>query len=102
MFEYKSEEINEFKDSFIFDDYWNSGEWKQPPVRIRHGDFVDIEHENYSGTMLGRYIGKGYGVVELSNYSTGIKYVIGKVVSRGLDRNPGLISDEKLFEFIID
>lgn len=52
--------------------------------------------------MLGRYIGKGMGVIELYNYVTGVSHHIGKVVSRGLDRNPRLISDEKLFEFIKD
>ena len=81
--------------------YWESGEWKQPTVKIKHGDLVDIKCENYP-IMLGRYIGKGMGVVELYDYSTGTSYHIGKVVSRGLDRNPLLISDEKLFEFIQD
>ena len=52
--------------------------------------------------MLVRYIGKGLGVVELYNNATGVSYHIGKVKTRGLDRNPRLISDEKLFEFIND
>lgn len=83
-------------------DYWFENEWIQPPVKIKHGDLVYIEAEGYITTLLGRYIGKGYGVVELYNYATGIKYVVGKVVSRGSDNNPRLISDEKLFEFIND
>lgn len=92
----------ELEEQILIDnDYWESGEWKQPPVEIKHGDLVDIECENYP-IMLGRYIGKGMGVVELHNYSTGVSYHIGKVVSRGLDRNPRLISDEKLLEFIKD
>lgn len=94
-------EKNENKWTLIDNDYWKSGEWKQPPVLIKHGDLVDIKCENYP-IMLGRYIGKGMGVVELYNYSTGTSYHIGKVVSRGSDRNPRLISDEKLFEFIKD
>lgn len=94
-------EKNENEWTLIDNDYWESGEWKQPPVPIKHGDLVDIKCENYP-IMLGRYIGKGMGVVELYNYSTGTSYHIGKVVSRGLDRNPRLISNEKLFEFIQD
>lgn len=83
------------------DCFWLSGKWKQPPVKIKHGDLVDVTHEDYPmGTMLGRYIGDGYGVVELYNYATGITYVRGKVTGRGYNRNPRLISDEKLFEFI--
>mgnify|MGYP001603978112 CR=1 FL=1 len=65
-----------------------------------HGDLVNIEYGNQ--TVLGRYIGKGLGVAEFWNYSTGISYHIGKVMNRGLDGNPRLISDEKLFEFIED
>jgi hypothetical protein len=91
---------NELSKELICDDFWVSGSWKQPPVKIKHGDLVDIKHEEYLGTMLGRYIGKGYGVVELYNYSDGLKYIVGKVVSRGLDNNPRLISNEKLLEFI--
>lgn len=79
--------------------YWVDDKWIQPPVRIKHGDLVDIKCENYP-IMLGRYIGKGYGVVELYNYSTGVEHVIGKVVSRGIDNNPRLVSDEILFDFI--
>jgi hypothetical protein len=94
-------ENEEKVNTLIDDDYWKSGEWKQPPVKIKHGDLVDVKCENYP-IMLGRYIGKGMGVVELYNYATGISYYIGKVISRGLDRNPRLISDEKLFEFIQD
>lgn len=94
-------ENNEKEHNLIDNDYWRSGEWKQPPVKIKHGDLVDVKCENYP-IMLGRYIGKGLGVVELYNYATGIHYHIGKVISRGLDRNPRLISDEKLFEFIED
>lgn len=92
---------NEKEDELINNSYWNSGEWKQPPVKIKHGDLVDVKCENYS-IMLGRYIGKGLGVVELHNYATGVSYHIGKVISRGLDRNPRLISDEKLLKFIED
>jgi len=94
-------ETNEKEHTLIDNDYWNSGEWKQPPVKIKHGDLVDVQCENFP-IMLGRYIGKGMGVVELYNYHTGIEYVIGKVTMRGLDRNPRLVSDEKLFEFIQD
>ena len=93
---------NKENENVLFDnDYWKSGEWVQPPVKIKHGDLVDVDCENYP-IMLGRYIGKGFGVVELYNYSTGISCHVGKVVSRGLDRNPRLVSDEKLFEFIQD
>lgn len=94
-------ENKEKEHTLVDDDYWSSGEWKQPPVKIKHGDLVDIKCENYP-IMLGRYIGKGLGVVELYNYHTGISYHIGKVKTRGLNRNPRLISDEKLFEFIED
>ena len=94
-------ENNEKEHTLIDNDYWSSGEWKQPPVKIKHGDLVDVKCENYP-IMLGRYIGKGLGVVELYNYATGVSYHIGNVVSRGLDRNPRLISDENLFEFIND
>jgi len=92
---------NKKENTLIDNDYWISGEWKQPPVKIKHGDLVDVKCENYP-IMLGRYIGKGMGVVELYNYASGISYHIGKVTSRGLDANPRLISDEKLFEFIQD
>lgn len=93
---------NKEKEHTLVDDYyWSSGEWKQPPAKIEHGDLVDVKCENHP-IMLGRYIGKGLGVVELYNYDTGISYHIGKVMTRGLDRNPRLISDEKLFEFIED
>jgi hypothetical protein len=85
----------------IDNDYWVSGEWKQPPVKIKHGDLVDVKVDNYP-IMLGRYIGKGLGVVELYNYHKGISYHIGKVTTRGLDKRPRLVSDEKLFEFIED
>ena len=101
--ELKNEENNiEEPQVLIRDCYWVEDEWKQPLVKIKHGDLVDIKHEGYLGIMLGRYIGKGYGVVELYNYATGIKYVVGKVESRGLNRNPILISDENLFDFIND
>jgi len=82
--------------------YWSRGKWKQPPVKIKHGDLVYITHKDYIVSMLGRYIGDGYGVVELYDYSTGIKHVVGKVEGRGMNKNPRLISDEKLFEFIND
>ena len=82
--------------------YWVDGEWIQPPVRIKHGDLVDVEVDGYLGTLLGRYIGKGYGVVELHDYSEGIKHIVGKVISRGLDHNPRLISDEELLNYIND
>lgn len=94
-------EAKENEQTLIDNDFWSSGEWKQPPVKIKHGDLVDVKVDNYP-MMLGRYIGKGYGVVELYNYHSGIEYVIGKVTTRGLNRNPRLISDEKLFEFIQD
>ena len=82
--------------------YWNEKQtkWKQPPVKIKHGDLVDIEYGTQ--TVLGKYIGKGLGVAEFYNYSTGIKHHIGKVISRGLDRNPRLISDVELFKYIED
>jgi hypothetical protein len=91
----------DFQSILIPDSYWVGNTWIQPPVKIEHGDLVDVGCDNYP-TMLGRYIGKGYGVVELYDYSSGIKHVIGKVLSRGLDRNPRLISDEKLLEFVED
>jgi hypothetical protein len=92
---------NEKEHTLIDNDYWVSNEWKQPHVEIKHGDLVNVQCDNYP-IMLGRYIGKGLGVVELYNYARGVSYHIGKVVSRGLDKNPRLISDEKLFEFIED
>ena len=46
---------------------WSSGEWVQPPVPIKHGDMVEVECDNYSSTLVGRYIGKGCGIV---NYTT--------------------------------
>ena len=94
-------ENNEKEHTLIDNNYWSSGEWKQPPVKIKHGDLVDVKVDNYP-IMLGRYIGKGLGVVELYNYHKGISYHIGKVTTRGLNQNPRLISDEKLFEFIED
>jgi hypothetical protein len=100
--EIKSESNSNNENVLKHDCYWVGDEWIQPPTRIKHGDLVNIEHEEYLPTMLGRYIGKGYGVVELYNYATGTKHVVGKVVSRGLDMNPRLISDKKLFEFIKD
>lgn len=103
--EIESLDIEQFtaipKYNLDYNDYWTNGEWIQPPTLIKHGDLVDIKADNYP-VMLGRYIGKGYGVVELYNYHTGVKYVIGKVMSRGLSSDPRLISDEKLFEFIKD
>lgn len=45
--------------SLIDNDFWISGEWKQPPVRIKHGYLVEVKCDDYLGTMLGRYIGKG-------------------------------------------
>ena len=96
------ETMCESKNTLVRDCFWCGDEWKQPPVRIKHGDLVDVKADGYLGTMLGRYIGKGYGVVELYNYATGVKHVVGKVESRGLDGNPRLISDEELFDFIKD
>ena len=92
------------KENILIDnDYWINGKWKQPPVKITHGDLVDVICEGYGCLpLLGRYIGKGYGVVELNNYITGTTHIIGKVIGRGLDRNPRLISDENLFAFIKD
>ena len=63
------------KQTLIDNDYWESGEWKQPPVKIKHGDLVDIRHEDYPVPLIGRYIGKGYGVVELYHYSKETKVV---------------------------
>lgn len=94
-------ETKENGQTLIDNDYWRSGQWKQPAVKIKHGDLVDVKCDNYP-IMLGRYIGKGMGVVELYNYANGTSYHIGKVVSRGFDGNPKLVSDEKLFEFIQD
>ncbi len=82
--------------------YWESGKWVQPPAIIQHGDLVNVKCDGILGEVLGRYIGKGYGVVKLEDYSSGVKYVIGKVQSRGLNKNPELVSDEKLLEFIKD
>ena len=79
---------------------WSSGEWIQPPVPIKHGDMVEVECDNYSSTLVGRYIGKGCGIVELYDYTKGTHYVIGHVVGRGLNKNPRLISDEKLLQYI--
>ena len=90
-----------------FSSCWNEDktEWKQPPVPIKHGDLVDVEI-NSKGILndiyLGRYIGKGMGVVKFHDYSSGSSYHIGKVISRGLDRNPRLVTDEELFNFIED
>lgn len=83
------------------DSYWNKDGtvWKQPPVRIKHGDLVDIEYKGMPFTVLGRYIGKGMGVAKISSGS-GIH--IGKVICRGLDLNPPLVSDEELFNHIND
>lgn len=83
------------------DNYWVNGEWIQPPVPIKHGELVEVKADNYP-PMLGRYIGKGYGIVELYNYATGTTYVKGKVITRGINRNPHLVSDEILLEFIED
>jgi hypothetical protein len=87
--------------------YWtdNDNVWIQPPVDIKHGDLVDVDGEGKYGfgqTFLGRYIGKGMGIVEFYNYATGITYHIGKVRSRGYNKNPRLISDENLLKFIKD
>ena len=93
------------KNKLIDNSYWNKKQtkWKQPPVKIKHGDLVDVDLKDFMGErFLGRYIGKGYGVVEFYNYATGVKHHIGKVVGRGLDRNPRLISDEELFNRIED
>jgi hypothetical protein len=96
--ESKTENINVLRR----DSYWNEDDtvWKQPPTKIKHGDLVDVEYGN--GTVFGRYIGKGMGVVEFYNYAVGVTHHIGKVRSRGLDRNPRLISDKDLFDYIDD
>ena len=93
------------KDKLIDNSYWNKKQtkWKQPSVKIKHGDLVDVDLKDFIGeSFLGRYAGKGYGVVEFHNYATGVKHHIGKVVGRGVDRNPRLISDEELFNRIED
>ena len=81
----------ETQNSLTLDCYWIDDKWIQPPVRIKHGDLVEITADGYFSTMTGRYIGKGYGIVELYDYSKGVTNVIGKVVSRGIDHNPRLI-----------
>ncbi len=87
----------------VTDELKKQAKWKQPPVKIKHGDLVDVDLKGFLGdSFLGRYIGKGYGIVEFYNYATGVKHHIGKVVGRGLDRNPRLISDEELFNYIED
>jgi hypothetical protein len=42
--------------------FWNKErtQWTQPPVKIKHGDLVEIEYPT-GITVLGRYIGKGMG-----------------------------------------
>ena len=83
--------------------YWNEDEtvWVQPPVKINHGDLVDIKYVGRQ-TILGRYIGKGLGVAELFHYAKGLTYHTGKVTNRSLDGNPRLISDENLLKYIED
>ena len=93
------------QETIIDDTYWNEDFtiWKQPPVKIKHGDLVDVRIDTKGiGEYLGRYIGKGKGVVVFHDYSTGDSYHIGNVISRGLDKNPKLVSDEELFNFIVD
>jgi hypothetical protein len=99
----------EKKDVLKQTDYWNKDRtiWVQPPVKIKHGDLVEIicTDVRYSGTtLLGRYIGKGKGVavIPAPYYSRDDIYVTGFVTNRGLDRNPKLVSDEDLFHFIED
>ena len=82
--------------------YWFDGVWRKPPVEINHGDLVDVKVDGYLGVMLGRYIGKGYGVVKLPNTSFHAKYIVGKVCSRGISKNPPLISDKELLKLIKD
>lgn len=94
-------EDNKKNSSLVRDDYWTDDGWKQPPVKIKHGDLVDVKCENYP-IMLGRYIGKGFGVVELYDYASGISHHVGKVMSRGINKNPRLISDKELLNFIKD
>ena len=101
-----SVDVIDVKEPYIIEDnhHWNDDftEWKQPPVKIKHGDLVDVKLENYPGLQLGRYIGKGKGAVVFNNYSKGDSFHVGYVMNRGLDLNPKLISDEKLFEYIED
>lgn len=85
--------------------FWVDDRWIQPPVRVKIGDLVDVELNVkgiLSGNYLGRYIGRGMGVVVFYNYATGEKQYIGRVVGRGIDRNPRLISDTELLELIED
>lgn len=85
-------------DIILNDSYWVGDEWIQPPTRIKHGDLVDIYYgSNDWTTVTGRYIGKGKGVAFING-----EYYINKVRNRGLDKNPKLVSDEELFQFIID
>ncbi len=83
--------------------YWNEDktEWKQPPVKIKHGDLVEIEYGEHN-TVLGRYVGKGKGVAIIPDYSKGDTFHIGIVKHRGLNLNPRIVSDEELFNFIED
>ena len=92
--------LEEEENSLTGNYLWSSGEWVQPPVPIKHGDVVEVECDNYSSTLVGRYIGKGYGIVELYDYTKGTHYVTGHVVGRGINKNPRLISDEKLLQYI--
>jgi len=92
--------LEEEENSLTGNYLWSSGEWVQPPVPIKHGDVVEVECDNYSSTLVGRYIGKGCGIVELYDYTKGTHYVTGHVVGRGINKNPRLISDEKLLQYI--
>lgn len=89
----------ESDDKLTFNHYWNKSKmiWKQPPVKIKHGDLVEIEYGH--SVVLGRYIGKGYGVAEISKNGETTRS-IGRVVSRGVDNNPKLVSDQVLLEYI--
>lgn len=82
------------------DCYWNKKKtiWKQPPVRIKIGDLVDIEYGNLK--ILGRYVGKGKGAAIVFNPQETV--FIGYVSSRGVDRNPKLVTDEKLLDILND
>lgn len=92
----KQKKTNE--DTFFDSSYWVGNEWVQPPVRIKHGDLVDITYgSNDWTTVTGRYIGKGMGVAFING-----EYYINKVKNRGLDKNPTLVSDQELFNFIKD
>jgi len=84
--------------------FWNEDKtiWTQPPVDIKHGDLVELEYGSGTQTVIGRYIGKGYGVAKFHNYATGDRFEVTKVVHRGYNLNPLLVTNEELFNFIKD